>query len=47
MDKNYENRPTCNEILKKTIVVNKMKDLGLNKYIKINDNNVKITLLKS
>ena len=43
LDKNYENRPTCNEILKKTIVVNKMKDLGLNKYIKINDNNVKIS----
>ena len=33
LDKNYENRPTCAEILKKNIVINKMKDLGLKKYI--------------
>ena len=39
MDKKYENRTNCAEILKKDIVINKMKDLGLKKYIIKSDNN--------
>ena len=37
LDKNYEKRPTCAEILKKNIVINKMKVLGLKQYISKTD----------